>query len=52
MAISDLFLIYFQPFSNKHYNFYNKYVWKMYIQYSVLGFELTASWMQVSSHNH
>ena len=26
-------------FSHKHYNFYNKYTWKMFIQYTVLGLE-------------
>ena len=38
--------------SNKHYHFYNKYMWKMYIQYVVLGFEPTAFWKWVSYHNH
>ena len=28
-------------FSNKHYSFNNKYMWKMSIQYTVLGFEHT-----------
>ena len=31
----------FSVFSNKHYNFYNKYWWKMSIHYMVLGFEPT-----------
>ena len=39
-------------FSNKHYNFYNKYVWKMSIQYTVLGFEHMTFKKWVSSHNH
>ena len=38
-------------FSNKHNNFYNK-CGKMYIQYTVPGFELTTFWIWVSSHNH
>ena len=39
-------------FSNTNYNFYNKKVWKMSIQYTVPGFELTTVGTQVSSHNH
>ena len=31
----------FLVFSNKHYNFYNKSMWKMSIQYTVPGFEPT-----------
>ena len=30
--IDGIFLIYFQSFSNKHYNFYSKLMWKMSIQ--------------------
>ena len=32
--------------------FYNTVMWKMYIQYMVLGFEPITSWTRVSSHNH
>ena len=39
-------------FSNKHLIFYNKYMWKMSIQYIGLGFEPTTFWTWVSSHNH
>ena len=41
-------------FSNKYYNFYNKYVWKNIesIQYPVPGFEPTTFGTWVSSHNH
>ena len=39
-------------FSNKHYNSYNKLMWKMSIQYPAPGLELTTSWLQVSSLNH
>ena len=41
-------------FSNKHYNFYNKYMWinVMTIQYTALGFEPTTFGTRVSSHNH
>ena len=31
----------FSVFSNKHYNFYNKHMWKMSIQYTLLGFKPT-----------
>ena len=44
---------YFRSFSNKHqYNFYNKLMWKMSIQYTVLEFEPTTFRTWVSSHNH
>ena len=38
-------------FSNKLHNFYTKQMWKMSIQYMVLGFETTTfeTWF---SHNH
>ena len=36
----QLFVL-FLVFSNKQYNFYNKSMWKMSIQYPVLGFERT-----------
>ena len=39
-------------FSNKHYYFYNKYMWKMSSHYIVLGFEPTTFRTWVSSHNH
>ena len=43
----------FSVFSNKnHYNFYNKYMWKMSIQYVVTGFEPTTFGTWLSSHNH
>ena len=43
----------FLVFSNKHhYNFYNKYMWKMSIQYTVPGFKPTTFGTWVSSHNH
>ena len=42
----------FSVFSNKQYNFYNKYMWKMSIQYTVPGFEPTTFGTWVSSHNH
>ena len=51
MGHSRPLFIYFLSFSNKHYNFYNNIMWKMSIQYLVLGFELTNSWTQVSSDN-
>ena len=40
------------PFCLKHYNFYNKYMWKIYIHYTVLGFEPTTFRTWVSSQNH
>ena len=42
----------FSVFSNKHYNSYNKYMWKMSIQYTVPGFEPTTFRPWASSHNH
>ena len=43
----------FLVFPNKHhYNFYNKYVWKMSIQYTVPGFEPMTFGKWVYSHNH
>ena len=33
-------------------NFYNKYMWKISIQYSVVGFEHSTFRTRVSSHNH
>ena len=42
----------FSVFSNKQYNFYNKSMWKMSIQYMVPGFEPTTFGTCVSSHNH
>ena len=48
-AISGPFLFIF-IFSNKI--FCNKYVWKIAIQYTVLGFEPTTFRTWVSSHNH
>ena len=33
----------FLVFSNKHYKFFNNFMWKMSIQYTVLGFEPTTS---------
>ena len=42
----------FSVFSNKQYNFYNNNLWKMSIQYMVLGFEPTTFGTWVSSHNH
>ena len=47
----DSFLFIF-IFSNKHYNFYNKYMWKMFIQYKVLGFKPTTFRIWFSSHKH
>ena len=38
-----ILLHFFFIFSNKHYNFYNKYMWKMSIEYRVLGYEPTTS---------
>ena len=46
-----LFLFIF-VFSNKHYNFYNKYMWKLSIHYKVLEFESSTFKSWVSSHNH
>ena len=51
MGQSSLFHL-FSVFLNKHYNFYNKYMWKMSIQYTVPGFEPTTFRTWVSSHNH
>ena len=42
----------FLVFSNKQYNFYNKSMWKMSIQYPALGFEPTTFGTWVYSHNH
>ena len=43
----------FLVFSNKHwYNFYNKSMWKMSIQYMALGFEPTTFLTWVVTHNH
>ena len=48
-----LFYRLFSVFSNKHhYNFYNKYLWKMSIQYMVLRFEPTTFGTWISSNNH
>ena len=38
-------------FSNKHYHFYSKYIWKLSIQYRVLGFKPTIFRTWVSSYN-
>ena len=52
-AILGLFLIY-NVFWNKHYNSYDKYMWKnvMTIQYTALVFEPMTFGTWVSSHNH
>ena len=42
----------FSVFSNKQYTFYNKLMWKMSIQYLVLGFEFTTFGLWASSFNH
>ena len=42
----------FLVFSSKQYNFYNKSMWKMSIQYMVPGFKPTTSRTQVVTHNH
>ena len=49
-----LFFVYFRSFSNKHYNFYYKSMWKnvMSFQYPAPGFKPTTFGMWVSSHNH
>ena len=47
-SFSFIFRIFKQ--TNKHYNFYNKSMWKKSIQYLVLGFELTTSWTRAISH--
>ena len=46
------FFVYFQSFQSNIKFFYNKYMWKMSIQYMVPGFEPTTFRMWVSSHNH
>ena len=51
-AIVGLFFIYFQCFSNNQHIFYNKFMWKMSIQYTVPGFELTTFWLWVTSFYH
>ena len=51
-AIPGHFFIYFRSSTKKNYNFSNKSMWKMSIQYMVLGFEPTTSWKRVYSHNH
>ena len=40
------FLFIYVFFTNEQYHFYNKSMWKMSIQYTILGFEPT------TSHNH
>ena len=45
-------LVYFQSFSNKHYNVYNKLIQKMSIQYAVQGFEPTTFRTRVWTHSH
>ena len=49
-ANPGLFFVYFRSFQTN--NFYNKYMWKMSIQYMVPRFEPTTFGTQVSSHNH
>ena len=50
---SLLFFVYFQTFSNKHWNAFNNIMWKISsIQDPVLGFKPTTSWTQVSFINH
>ena len=51
-AIVGLFFIYFQCFSSNQHIFYNKFMWKMSIQYTVPGFELTTFWLWVTSFYH
>ena len=47
-----LFFVYFQSFQTNITNFYNKYMWKMSIQYTVPGFEPTTFQTWVVTHNH
>ena len=42
----------FLVFSNKQYNFYNKSMWKMSMQYMALGFEPKTFRTWVVTHNH
>ena len=52
-ANPGLFYHLFSVFSIKHhFNFYNKYMWKMSIQYMVPGFEPMTFGTWVSTHNH
>ena len=47
----SVFFIYF-VFSNKHYNFYNKYTWKNVHPVYAAGIQTTYFRTWVSSHNH
>ena len=44
--------VYFFVISNKNYKIYNKIMLKVLIQYTVMGFELTTSWILDFSHYH
>ena len=46
------FMVYFCIFMQTSLQLYKKYMWKMSIQYMVLGFESTTFRTWVSSHNH
>ena len=53
-ANPDFFFIYFWFFQTNIITIftYNKYMWKMSIQYTVPGFELTTFWLWVTSFYH
>ena len=42
----------FSVFLIQLYNFYNRLMWKMSIEYSTQGFELMTFWLWVSSFDH
>ena len=50
-ATLGLFCLFF-VISKKNYKIYNKIMLKMLIQYTVMGFELTTSWILDFSHYH
>ena len=50
-ATLGLFYLFF-VISKKNYKIYNKIMLKMLIQYTVMGFELTTSWILDFSHYH
>ena len=45
-TLTASFSFFFSLFKQPLYNFYNNMMWKMYIQYMLLGFEPMTSWRE------